>query len=281
MEKKRWNKLLCTKEALRYKTKSEFNRGSVGAYTHALKHGYLDEICTHMGIKWQKKWTNKKDCHSEALKYQNRSDFQRKSNGAYTYALRHDFLDEICTHMENHHIVKWNSKKACAEEALKYHRRIDFNRNSNSAYTYALKHGYLDDICGHMTSYGILSEEKEKARTNYVLNKICITKEEWKDLKCFFDDSTNSKTYANRMQRCRCIYACEFCDNYVYIGLTNNIRQRIKQHLRDSKSCIFKHIEETGLMPKFKIIRDFDQEKMHKKMNLKLNQFIVIMVGIF
>lgn len=110
MARKYWNKQLCAEEALKYKTKTDFNRGSVGAYTHALKHGFLDELCSHMEVKWQRKWSNKDVCRKEALKYQTRSEFQYKSNGAYTYAMRHYFLDEICNHMENHHEIKWNSK---------------------------------------------------------------------------------------------------------------------------------------------------------------------------
>ena len=37
MARKYWNKQLCAEEALKYKTKTDFNRGSVGAYTHARK----------------------------------------------------------------------------------------------------------------------------------------------------------------------------------------------------------------------------------------------------
>ena len=265
MARKYWNKQLCAEEALKYKTKTDFNRGSVGAYTHALKHGFLDHICSHMEVKWQRKWSNKDVCHKEALKYQTRSEFQDKSNGAYTYAMRHDFLDEICNHMENHHEIKWNSKEACAKEALKYKRRIDFARDSNSAYTYALKHGFLDEICSHMTFYGILSKEKELARINYVRKNIVITDEEWGKIEILLENVSSTKYCSNRLQRHRCIYACEFEDNHVYIGLANNLRQRIMQHLRTPSSSIYRYIIVTGLIPKFKIIRGFESEKKAQK----------------
>ena len=265
MTRKYWNKQLCAEEALKYKTKTDFNRGSVGAYTHALKHGFLDEICSHMEVKWQRKWSNKDVCRKEALKYQTRSEFQYKSNGAYTYAMRHYFLDEICNHMENHHEIKWNSKEACAKEALKYKRRIDFARDSNSAYTYALKHGFLDEICSHMTFYGILSKEKELARINYVRKNIVITDEEWEKIEILLENVSSTKYCSNRLQRHRCIYACEFEDNHVYIGLANNLRQRIMQHLRTPSSSIYRYIIETGLIPTFKIIRGFESEKKAQK----------------
>lgn len=265
MARKYWNKQLCAEEALKYKTKTDFNRGSVGAYTHALKHGFLDHICSHMEVKWQRKWSNKDVCHKEALKYQTRSEFQYKSNGAYTYAMRHYFLDEICNHMKNHHEIKWNSKEACAKEALKYKRRIDFARDSNSAYTYALKHGFLDEICSHMTFYGILSKEKELARIKYVRKNIVITDEEWEKIEILLENVSSTKTSSNRLQRHRCIYACEFEDNHVYIGLANNLRQRILQHLRTPSSSIYRYIIETGLLPTFKIIRGFESEKNAQK----------------
>lgn len=265
MARRYWDRQSCTEEALKYDTKTAFNKGCVGAYTHALKHGFLDEICSHMEVKWKKKWTDKEVCHKEALKYKTRTEFQDNSNGAYTYAMRHGFLDEICSHMDTIYEVKWNSKDACAKEALKYQRRVDFQRGSNSAYTYAMRHGYLDDICKHMTYYGELSEEKEKARTDYVRKNIVITEDEWKELEKHLENASCAKTSSNRIQKHRCIYACEFEDNHVYVGLANNLRQRIKQHLRSSKSPIFRHVAETELSPTFKIIRGFEPEKIAQK----------------
>ena len=101
MQRTLWNKEKCAIEALKYNTKTEFNKACVGAYTHARKHGFLDEICSHMEIKWQRKWDSKEKCHAEALKYESRGEFQEKCDGAYTYALRHGFLDEICTHLQH------------------------------------------------------------------------------------------------------------------------------------------------------------------------------------
>lgn len=54
-----WNKERCRLEALKYSNRSEFSKQSNGAYTAALKNGWLDEICKHMIIKWQRKWIKK------------------------------------------------------------------------------------------------------------------------------------------------------------------------------------------------------------------------------
>lgn len=209
-----WNdKARCRDEALKYTSISDFIKYANGAYASVLKHGWKDELCSHMTRKWEKKWADKETCRKEALKYKTRTEFQRCNDGAYTYALRHGILDEICTHMELVHVVKWNSKEACHNEALKYNTRAEFQNGCNGAYTYALKHGFLDEICGHMEVVG-------------------------------------------NMQK-RCIYAFEFDDNHVYVGLTCNIRRRERSHLTKKKSPVFSHIESTGLTPQLIIVHDY------------------------
>ena len=209
-----WNdKARCHDEALKYTSFSDFIKYANGAYASVLKHGWKDEVCSHMTKKWEKKWADKETCRREALKYKTRSEFQKGNDGAYTYALRHGLLDEICSHMELVHVVKWNSKEACHNEALKYNLRSEFQHGCDSAYNYALKHGFLDEICSHMEVVG-------------------------------------------NMQK-RCIYAFEFEDNYVYIGLTCNIRRRERSHLTKKKSPVFRHIESTGLTPSLIIVHDY------------------------
>lgn len=50
------------------------------------------------------------------------------------------------------------------------------------------------------------------------------------------------------------IYAFEFPDNSVYVGLTFNLKQRTNSHLHDEKrySAVRNHINETGLQPTLK-----------------------------
>ena len=58
----------------------------------------------------------------------------------------------------------------------------------------------------------------------------------------------------------RCIYAFEFPDNYVYVGLTFNINERISRHLKNSdynKSYVLEHINNTGLRPIIKQLTNY------------------------
>ena len=49
---------------------------------------------TKTRIKWTKELAN-----IESIKYNTRTEFQKKSNNAYSAALRNKWLDEICGHM--------------------------------------------------------------------------------------------------------------------------------------------------------------------------------------
>jgi predicted GIY-YIG superfamily endonuclease len=92
-----WTKEKCVSEALKYKTRTEYNEKSKGSYLSAYRNGWLDEICSHMIIKW--KYWNFKNCGTEALKYITRNEFQIKSRTSYDYARKKGWLNEICQHM--------------------------------------------------------------------------------------------------------------------------------------------------------------------------------------
>jgi hypothetical protein len=96
----KWTKETCQQEALKYKTKSEFQKKSCGAHTAAYRNDWLNEICLHMtnGRKENGYWT-KEMCQQEALKYKTRKEFQMKSSTSYRITRESGWLDEICKHM--------------------------------------------------------------------------------------------------------------------------------------------------------------------------------------
>lgn len=96
----RWNKFNCHQEALKYKTRNDFRINSSGAYDAAYRNGWLNDITKHM-LKYRKYegyWT-KENCFIEALNYKTRTNFARKSSGAYDAAYRNNWLNDICKHM--------------------------------------------------------------------------------------------------------------------------------------------------------------------------------------
>ena len=210
-----WTKEKCQEEALKYETRNNFQIKSGSAYTKAFKNEWLDEICSHMKIirKSNGYWTKEK-CQEEALKYETRKIFHINSNSAYLISHKNEWLDEICSHMNE--IIKpknyWTKEK-CQEEALKYKNKSDFLKNS-IAYFISIKKGWLNDICSHMIITG------------------------------------------NRYKRC--IYAAEFDNNHVYIGLTYNINTRIENHKDKRKNTtVYKYIQKNNKLPIFKKISDY------------------------
>lgn len=73
----------------------------------------------------------------------------------------------------------------------------------------------------------------------------------------------------------RFIYAFEFPDNHVYVGLTYNLSKRELQHYTNEESAVFKHIEKTKLKPIFiKIVKEpLDIENAIIKENITLKDY--------
>ncbi len=106
-------------------------------------------------------WSIKENCHQEALKYTNVSDFHKKSHGAYQGAKKEGFLKDILSHITS--VMKpmgyW-TKEHCQQEALKYTHKNAFQNGCESAYKKALNNKWLDEICSHMESGFILRSRK-------------------------------------------------------------------------------------------------------------------------
>jgi predicted GIY-YIG superfamily endonuclease len=227
-----WTKERCREEALKYKTRGEFDKNTNSSYQIALRNGWLDEICSHM-IQKRKPvgyWT-KERCQEEALKYKTRNEFQNNNN-AYQGARKNGCLDEICSHMiwEQKPAGYW-TKERCREEALKYKTRNEFRKNS-AAYQIALKNNWSDDISSHMG---------KPIYIKYI------------------------------------IYAYEFSDNYVYVGLTKNKNQRFHYHNSNNKSPVCKHSQKIKSKPKLLIKYEqlvYNDNDIRKQEKFWLNTYV-------
>lgn len=151
------------------------------------------------------------------------------------------------------------TKNRCIKEALKYDTRCAFQKGSSGAYNAAFVHGWLDEVCSHMkilkthyskeecaveaSKYETKTEFAEKAPIYYshairkgFLNEIC----------------THMKKLGNPVERA--IYAFEFQDRHVYIGLTSNIERRRKEHLHAENSAVYKYIKNSNCLYEFKVL---------------------------
>ncbi|URQ03382.1 hypothetical protein PVA23_5 [Vibrio phage PVA23] len=95
-----WTLERLKEDALKYKTKSEWQKMSSGAYSTAHKRGLMNECCAHMTLIQRPKgyWTLER-LKEDALKYKTKSEWRKNSSGAYIAAYRQDLLNECCAHM--------------------------------------------------------------------------------------------------------------------------------------------------------------------------------------
>lgn len=158
------------------------------------------------------------------------------------------------------------TKERCIEEAGKYSCKSELKKGTPQAYKVLHDLGILNEVC---EKYGYAPPSSIKIWTKnkcIEVAKQCKTKSEFEtrfngaykiskkygwlnEIKC------NFKPIGSKYNRC--IYACEFDNHAVYVGLTYNFEKRCKQHLKNSDSAVFKYVQQTKLDPKFKIIIDY------------------------
>jgi hypothetical protein len=94
---------------------------------------------------------NYDNCKKEALKYNTRSEYYRKSGGSYNSALKNGWLNDICSHMIE--LKKPNGYwdyNTCKVEALKHNTKNEFKRYNKTAYNTACRNKWINKICSHM-----------------------------------------------------------------------------------------------------------------------------------
>lgn len=148
----------------------------------------------------------------------------------------------------------------CKEEAIKYKNITELENNCISAYNTIIRNNWRTSLCGHMQTINIWNYEnckKEalKYNTRSELEKNVggaynsIRRNNWWEL---LDHMAIIGSRKKRM-----IYAYEFSDNHVYIGLTFNINKRNTAHFNDINSSVNKHFLKTNIIPKLVKISDY------------------------
>jgi hypothetical protein len=234
-------------------------------------------------IKKPNGYWNKERCRKVAATCQSRRKFYLKSVGAYRSAVSNGWMDEICAHMVP--VQKpWGywTKSKCKIEALKFSSRYDFFLKS-PAYQAALKKGFLDRICTHMIperlpqNYWASFERCMKEARKYNSRKMfsnnspsaygSAIKNNWLDRCC-----SHMKRIGNRHNKL--IYAYEFPDKSVYIGLTFDIDNRQKHRDKDITDTVTQYQIKSKLTPKIKLLTDLlPVEKAIKEEKKYLNEY--------
>lgn len=101
----------------------------------------------------KRKWT-KEPCHKEALKFYDKGSFIQYRPLEYAAALRHGWIDEICSHMyQTPQYEKYWTIEICQEDANNCNSEEEFERKYPLSHAAAKRHGWLESICSHMIEY--------------------------------------------------------------------------------------------------------------------------------
>ena len=204
----------------------------------------------------------KEECQEDALKYETRVEFQKNSH-LYQFAYRKKWLNDICKHMKVIKKEKFTFEK-CKELALQCNTRNEFNKKFNSAYFAATNNNWLNEICSHMIeiikpfkywTYEKCKEEALKYITKKDFRKYVSSAYNVIHLNNWYHLLSHMKIIGNRYNKC--IYAYEFSDNHVYIGLTYNIDNRNYDHKSNKNSSVYKYTQNINLIPKIIKLTDY------------------------
>jgi hypothetical protein len=133
----------CYEEAKKYKNRRAFLKGCSGAYTKALKNGWLNDYSWFKEMKKPNGYWNQETCFEEAKKYSSKKEFKQHANGAYQFAYKEGWLDDYTWFKP---LTGYWTYEACKAEAAKYERRGQFKTGSPNAYTKSRIKGWLDEF---------------------------------------------------------------------------------------------------------------------------------------
>jgi hypothetical protein len=211
-------------------------------------------------MKPENYWTKDK-CLEEALKYKSLAEFRKHGVYAYVKSYKNNWLKDFYNGYVKAEI-KW-TKEECLKEASKYTNRYDFRTKSRTAYSIIIRNNWLDylyfDSDKLSISYwtkDLCLEESKKYKTKTLFKKGSYQAYKSAYINCWLDEICEHMPKIGNLYK-RCIYAFEFPDNNVYVGLTYNIDIREKQHYISSKSQVNKHYIESGLEPKLVKLTDY------------------------
>lgn len=135
----------CQKDALKYKTRSDWAKAKGSLYQFANKQGWLEECCIPSRYKTNKYWTLEK-CKEDALNYKTKTEWLNKSLSSYRVASKNKWIEECCKHMVFSRIQSslYNLEQ-CQKDALKYKKRSDWQKAKGSLHYVAIKNGWMKE----------------------------------------------------------------------------------------------------------------------------------------
>lgn len=263
-----WTKEMVLNLAKNYSKMNDFKRNEPKAYNAARKYNWISDIKQFM-IPAYEDWSDVKKIYQEASKYETLKDFREQSPKAYASANYRGILDDLKKHLKpTPFSVPTLTPHDVEQESLKYDNRKDFRTKSPLAYRWAIKYKLFGNTINHLGNlkdrkpagywdYEKLKDESLKYKTKKEFsekNKAAVSSA--KSMGIWDEITAHMEPIGNLINRA--VYAWEFPDKSVYIGLTFNLKMRGLQHLdEEGKTQVSKHIRETKTTPIFKLISNY------------------------
>lgn len=267
--------------ASKYKRKIDLMEGNKPAY-RAIKRRKLDEQAfSHMESIY--KIYTEDDLAEIASRYTDLTVFTKEEPQAYQAINSRGLAGKLYAHMKRHRRSPM-SKKDLLAIASNYNSKDDFKIGDPSAFVVASRRGLLRGICRKMKWQIRASFTKEQC---HAIARGYNSKTEFRreDKAAYsaaarhgwLKDICEHMSASNKGKK-RKVYVFTFDDGYAYVGLTNNISRRKREHLNElrqnKKSPVLRHQQETGAKYEFKELTDWiDLEVVGQMENYYIEQY--------
>jgi predicted GIY-YIG superfamily endonuclease len=204
------------------------------------------------------KWT-KQEVLDLAKDFTVMNHFKKTHPRAYGAARHNGWLEDIRKIMTPAY-ESWTIKKL-KDISSKYDNLKKFRDEHSKVLDAIRSKGLYDELTKHMDrGFHYWTKEEVEKEANKYNNRYDFVKNSNLAYQAathngWYNDVTKHMKYLGNLYK-RLVYVYEFTDNTAYIGLTLNEEKRNIAHTTKEGSPVFRHIQETGLQPNFKIISD-------------------------
>jgi hypothetical protein len=273
--KKKWTYDTCKSIASEFTTVKDFRCKYKGAYSAALRNGWLNDYewlkrCRNHGY-----WTYEK-CYEEAKKYFYVTEFANGCGSAHYRAVKNGWIKDYDWFIDGK--TSSASKRtvwtydACYELAKKCNKKSELKYINDRAYNVARKNGWIGDYTWFLSDEEI-RHQKRPSRVKWSYDVCRELASQYTTLRDFAKKYPSAYTVANRngwmcefdwLERAGNTYEVKTDNVYayyfdkfksVYIGRSINPTKRDIDHNTKEDSAVFKFASENNLsVPKMTIL---------------------------
>ena len=266
----------CLIEAKKYNSRIEFQRESQTIYNKSRELKILDDICKHMKLEIIDFDIQNIDLTFFSPKYSNKQNLFfiiKNNNNNKTYDIQFEIDNLLLKNIHINDIIRGNINHPNIEKYKINHRvkqfyhlvyekaqrcktKKEFRLHYPNEYDRAIKiYKNIDIICAHMPEvihYWKFEEVFNESQKYNVLKDFYINSPKAYKAAIYnnwIEDVTKHMIKIPVKDLLHMVYAYEFSDNYVYVGLTRDLKTRIKIRKQDKNDCVNTHILKTNIIP--------------------------------